>query len=89
MESSQKEKGLAPFLWRVSDFLKWAEIHSDCVAVTWMPLPKPLILWNQHLQRLHGRAYGILGNSDTDSLEMEHDFDSGYEEVDFSEIFVH
>ena len=54
-----------------------------------MLLPKPLILRNQHLQRLHGHAYGILGNSDTDSLEMEHNFDSGYEEVDFSEIFVH
>ena len=26
---------------------------------------------------------------DMDSLEMEHDFDSGYEEFDFSEIFVH
>ena len=59
------------------------------VAVPWMLLPKPLILRNQHLQRLQGCAYGILGNSDIDSLEMEHDFDSGYEEFDFSENFVH
>ena len=59
------------------------------VAVPWMLIPKPLILRNQHLQRLQGCAYGILGNSDMDSLEMEHDFDSGYEEFDFSEIFVH
>lgn len=58
-------------------------------AVPWMLLPKPLILRKQHRQRLQGRAYGILGNSDTDSVEMEHDFDSGYEEFDFSEIFVH
>ena len=49
------------------------------VAVPWMLIPKPLILRNQHLQRLQGRAYGILGNLDMDSLEMEHDFDSGYE----------
>jgi V-type H+-transporting ATPase subunit a len=58
-------------------------------AMPWMLLPKPLILRKKHHQKLQGRAYGILGNSDTDSLEMEHDFDSRYEEFDFSEVFVH
>ena len=26
MESSQREKGLAPLLWKASDFLKWTEL---------------------------------------------------------------
>lgn len=59
------------------------------VAVPWMLLPKPLLLKRQHDQRLQGRAYGVLASSDADSFDMDHDLDSGHEEFEFSEIFVH
>lgn len=59
------------------------------VAVPWMLLPKPLLLKRQHDQRLQGRAYGVLASSDVDSFDMDHDLDSGHEEFEFSEIFVH
>eukprot|EP01018_Ginkgo_biloba_P024715 Gb_23980 [translate_table: standard] len=59
------------------------------VAVPWMLLPKPLILRKQYVQRLQGRAYGILGSSDTDSFDMERDLDSEHEDFNFSEVSVH
>jgi V-type H+-transporting ATPase subunit a len=34
---------------------------------------------------MQGRAYGALGGSDTESVDLEHDED----EFNFSEIFVH
>ncbi|CAM6126766.1 unnamed protein product [Calypogeia fissa] len=55
------------------------------VAVPWMLLPKPLILKKQHEQRMAGRMYGVLGVSDTDSVDGEEE----HEEFEFSEIFVH
>ncbi|XP_057827515.1 V-type proton ATPase subunit a1 isoform X2 [Cryptomeria japonica] len=59
------------------------------VAVPWMLLPKPFLLRKQHLLRLQGRAYGILDSSDTDSFDMERDFDVEHEDFNFSEICVH
>ncbi|KAL2633846.1 hypothetical protein R1flu_005325 [Riccia fluitans] len=55
------------------------------VAVPWMLLPKPLILKKQHEQRLAGRTYGILGGSDTESVNG----DDEHEEFEFGEVFVH
>ncbi|KAG6553279.1 hypothetical protein Mapa_005013 [Marchantia paleacea] len=55
------------------------------VAVPWMLLPKPLILKKQHEQRLAGRSYGVLGESDADSV----DGDDEHEEFEFGEVFVH
>lgn len=46
------------------------------------------ILWNL-VQKLQGRAYGILGGSDTDSVDQEHGNDSDHEEFEFGEILVH
>lgn len=62
---------------------------SALVAVPWMLLPKPLILRKRHIQKLQGRAYGILGGSDTDSVDQEHGNDSDHEEFEFGEILVH
>lgn len=54
-------------------------------AVPWMLFPKPLKLRKLHEQEMQGRAYGALGGSDTESVDLEHDED----EFNFSEIFVH
>ena len=43
----------------------------------------------ERLQKLQGRAYGILGGSDTDSVDLDHGSDSEHEEFDFAEVFVH
>lgn len=36
-------------------------------------------------QKLQGRAYGVLGGSDTESVDLEHDED----DFNFNEVFVH
>lgn len=59
------------------------------VAIPWMLLPKPLILRKRHLKKLQGRAYGILGGSDTDSVDLDHGNDADHEEFEFTEVFVH
>lgn len=59
------------------------------IAVPWMLLPKPLILRKRHLQKLQGRAYGILGGSDTDSVDLDEETHPDHEEFEFSEVFVH
>ncbi|KAM7278411.1 hypothetical protein ACFE04_005545 [Oxalis oulophora] len=59
------------------------------IAVPWMLFPKPFILRKQHTERFQGRAYGMLGTSDTD-IDVEPDFArQNHEEFNFSEVFVH
>ncbi|XP_073389770.1 V-type proton ATPase subunit a3 isoform X4 [Physcomitrium patens] len=53
-------------------------------AVPWMLFPKPFKLRKLHEQRMQGRIYGVLGGSDTESVDLEHE-----EEFNFNEIFVH
>lgn len=38
-----------------------------------------------YAQKMQGRAYGALGGSDTESVDLEHD----EEEFNFGEVFVH
>lgn len=59
------------------------------VAVPWMLLPKPLILRKQHIQKMQGRAYGVLGGSDTESTDMEGEGEHDEEEFEFGEVLVH
>eukprot|EP00270_Netrium_digitus_P001329 TRINITY_DN1142_c0_g2_i1.p1 TRINITY_DN1142_c0_g2~~TRINITY_DN1142_c0_g2_i1.p1 ORF type:complete len:849 (+),score=282.14 TRINITY_DN1142_c0_g2_i1:60-2549(+) len=61
------------------------------VAVPWMLFPKPLILRSQHMAKLHGRVYGALGGSDTDSLDHSghHEEEEEEEEFEFGEVIVH
>ncbi|KAJ7522696.1 hypothetical protein O6H91_18G023200 [Diphasiastrum complanatum] len=62
------------------------------VSVPWMLFPKPFILRKRHLEKLQGRAYGILGGTDLDSIDLdqEHEHDEEQlEEFEFGEIFVH
>lgn len=49
-----------------------------------MLFPKPFKLRKLHEQRMQGRIYGVLGGSDTESVDLEHE-----EEFNFNEIFVH
>ncbi|KAH8965156.1 hypothetical protein BDL97_04G103800 [Sphagnum fallax] len=65
------------------DQLFWA-----IVAVPWMLFPKPFKLQKLHLQKVQGRAYGVLGGSDTDSIDLEHEHDED-ENFDLSEVLVH
>ncbi|CAK9875161.1 unnamed protein product [Sphagnum jensenii] len=58
------------------------------VAVPWMLFPKPFKLQKLHLQKVQGRAYGVLGGSDTDSIDLEHEHDED-ENFDLSEVLVH
>nr|PNR57089.1 hypothetical protein PHYPA_004082 [Physcomitrium patens] len=59
------------------------------VAVPWMLFPKPLIMRKQHIQKMHGRTYGFLRESDTESTDLEVDVEHDEEEFEFSEVFVH
>eukprot|EP00897_Mesotaenium_endlicherianum_P007882 jgi/Mesen1/7121/ME000369S06443 len=61
------------------------------VAVPWMLFPKPFILRSQHMKKLQGRHYGVLGGSDTESYDAEHhgEDEEEEEEFEFSEIIVH
>lgn len=57
------------------------------IAVPWMLLPKPLILRAEHIKKTQGRTYGVLGGSDTESIEeASHD---EHEEFEFGEVMVH
>ncbi|XP_024372757.1 V-type proton ATPase subunit a2 isoform X2 [Physcomitrium patens] len=59
------------------------------VAVPWMLFPKPLILRNQHIQKMRGATYGALRRSDSSASEAEVDSDHDEEEFEFSEVLVH
>jgi len=59
------------------------------VAVPWMLLPKPLILRKQHIQKMQGRAYGVLGGSDTESTDLDAEGEHDEEEFEFGEVLVH
>ncbi|KAH7372408.1 hypothetical protein KP509_17G002500 [Ceratopteris richardii] len=59
------------------------------VAVPWMLLPKPLILRKRQHEKLQGRMYGILGSSDSESVDQDHGIDPDHEEFDFGEVLVH
>lgn len=70
-------------------FLQVLLLFMALVAVPWMLLPKPLILRKRHLMKVQGRAYGILGGSDTDSVDQDHANDVDQEEFEFGETLVH
>lgn len=38
---------------------------------------------------MQGRAYGVLGGSDTDSMDLEHENQHDEDDFDFTEVFVH
>jgi len=59
------------------------------VAVPWMLFPKPLILRKQHIQKMQGRSYGVLGGSDTESTDLDGDGEHDEEEFEFGEVLVH
>ncbi|XP_024392930.1 V-type proton ATPase subunit a3 isoform X2 [Physcomitrium patens] len=59
------------------------------VAVPWMLFPKPLILRKRHVQKMQGRAYGMLRESDTESTDLEIDGEHDEEEFEFGEVLVH
>lgn len=59
------------------------------VAVPWMLFPKPFILRKQHIQKMQGRAYGVLGGSDTESTDLDGDGEHDEEEFEFGEVLVH
>ncbi|KAJ7532075.1 hypothetical protein O6H91_14G071200 [Diphasiastrum complanatum] len=60
------------------------------IAVPWMLLPKPLLLRKQHfkVQKLQGHMYNVLGDSDSDSANLEHE-NKEDSEFEFGEVFVH
>ncbi|MCO5605790.1 hypothetical protein L7F22_059974 [Adiantum nelumboides] len=70
-------------------YLQILLLLAALIAVPWMLLPKPLILRKRHLQKLQGRVYGILGGSDTDSVDLDLGHDADHEEFEFGEVLVH
>lgn len=52
-----------------------------------MNLQLPCGNWTE--QKMQGRAYGVLGGSDTESTDMEGEGEHDEEEFEFGEVLVH